>query len=145
MNTLLRKKQKMISKDIFSSWSIMQFLGKLWKIQRSRYKKLVTTERRKSYLVSEPSYHTTIFFSKSLLAMKMERTEIFVNKYLDLGLSIVEISKTVMYKFCRKDYGVRDNLRYMNTDSFIVSIETEDIYSKNSKCVETGFDNSNMN
>ena len=123
----------------------MQFLGKLWKIRRSRYKKLVTTERRKSYLVSEPSYHTTISFSKSLLAMKMERTEIFVNKYLDLGLSIVEISKTVMYKFCRKDYGVRDNLRYMNTDSFIVSIETEDIYSKNSKCVETGFDNSNMN
>ena len=123
----------------------MQFLGKLWKIRRSRYKKLVTTEKRKSYLVSEPSYHTTNFFSKSLLAMKMERTEIFVNKYLDPGLSIVEISKTVMYKFCRKDYGVRDNLHYMNTDSFIVSIETEDIYSKNSKCVETGFDNSNVN
>ena len=55
--------------------------------------KLVTTERRRNYLVSEPNYHTTKFFTESLLGIEMKKTEILINKPVFLGLSILELSK----------------------------------------------------
>ena len=61
--------------------------------------KLVTTERRRNYLVSEPNYHTTKFFTKNLLEIEMKKTEILVNKPVYLGLSILELSKILMYEF----------------------------------------------
>ena len=42
-------------------------------VRKDRYIKLETTERRRHYLVSEPNYHTTKFFSKNLLAIKMKK------------------------------------------------------------------------
>ena len=42
-------------------------------VRKHRDIKLVTTERRRSYLVSEPNYHTTKFFTKSLLAIGMKK------------------------------------------------------------------------
>ena len=62
--------------------------------------KLVTTERRRNYLVSEPNYHTTKFFTENLLAIEMRKTQILMNKPVYLGLSILDLSKTVMYEFC---------------------------------------------
>ena len=55
--------------------------------------KLVTTEIRKNYLVLEPSYHTTKFFTENLFALQM------TNKPVYLGLSILELSKIFMYEF----------------------------------------------
>ena len=50
--------------------------------------KLVTTERRRNYLVSKPNYHTRKFFTENLLAIEM-KTEVLMNKPLHLGLSIL--------------------------------------------------------
>ena len=90
--------------------------------------KLVTTERRKHYLVSEPNYHTTKFFTEHLLAVK---TQILLNKCVYLGLSILDLSKTVMYEFwyeyVKRKYGEIAKLSYMDTDSFIVRVKTDDI------------------
>ena len=62
--------------------------------------KPVTTERRRNYFVSELSnYHTTKFFKEHLLAMVIKKTEILINKPMHLGLSILELSKTLMYQF----------------------------------------------
>ena len=60
--------------------------------------KLITTKARWSYLVSGPNYHTTKIFSKDQLAIEMRRTWIVMNKPVYLGLSIVQISKIVMYE-----------------------------------------------
>ena len=49
--------------------------------------KLVTTEKRKNYLVSEPNYHTTKFFTEHLLAIKMRKTQILMNKPVCLGFN----------------------------------------------------------
>ena len=68
-------------------------------VRKHRDIKLVTTEARKSYLVSEPNYHTTKKCSYNLLAIQMERTWIPMNKPFYLGLSILEIIKLVMYEF----------------------------------------------
>ena len=42
--------------------------------------KLVKSERGINYLVSEPNYHTTKFFTKNLLAIEMRKTQILMNK-----------------------------------------------------------------
>ena len=35
--------------------------------------KLVTSEKRRNYLASEPNYHTTKFFTEHLLAIEMKK------------------------------------------------------------------------
>ena len=61
--------------------------------------KLLKTEKRRNYLVSEPNYHTTKLFRENLLAIEMKKTQIYINKPVYLGLSILELSKIVMYEF----------------------------------------------
>ena len=92
----------------------------------------LTTERRKNYLASEWSYHTTRFFTENLLAIKMRKTEIIMNKLVYLGFSILELNKTLMYvlwyDYVKPKYGEKAKLYYMGTDSFSVYIKTIDIY-----------------
>ena len=57
-------------------------------IRKHRDIKLVTTEMRRNYLVSEPNYHSTQIFTENLLAIEMKKTQIFMNKPVYLGLSI---------------------------------------------------------
>ena len=74
-------------------------------VRKHRDIKLVTAERRRSYLVSEQNIHTTKFFPENLLAIGMKKTEVFMNKPVYLGLSIlvkfklINISKILMYEF----------------------------------------------
>ena len=99
------------------------------------------------HLVSQPNYRTTTFFSEDLLAIEMKRTRILMNKPVCLGLSILEISKIVMHKFwydCVKPkYEGKANLCYMDTDRFLVYINSEDIYLDIAKGGETRFHTSN--
>ena len=48
-------------------------------VRKFRDIKLVTTERRRNYLVSEPNYHTTRFFTENLLKIEMRKTQIIMN------------------------------------------------------------------
>ena len=68
----------------------MSFLEKLWKnVRKQGDIKLVTIERKTNYLVTEPNYHSTEFFRENLLEIKMNKTEIFMNKPIHLGLSVL--------------------------------------------------------
>ena len=49
--------------------------------------------------MSEPNYHSTKFFTENLLAIEMRKTQIFMNKPEYLVLSILELSKIVIYDF----------------------------------------------
>ena len=68
-------------------------------LKKHRDIKLVTREGRRNYLVSEPNYNTTKFFTEDLLAIEMKKTEILMNKPAHLGLSVLELSKILMYEF----------------------------------------------
>ena len=68
-------------------------------VRKHRDMKLVTSETRRNYLVSKPNYHITKFFSENSLDIEMEITQIFMNKSVQFGLSILEITKTVMCEF----------------------------------------------
>ena len=68
-------------------------------VRKQRDIKLVTADKRRSQLVSEPNYPTTKWVSENLLAIKMKKAKLKMNKSVYLGFSILEISKTLMYEF----------------------------------------------
>ena len=116
-------------------------------VRKHRDIKLVITDKRRNQLVSEPNYHTTKWFSENLLAIEMKKTKVKMNKPVYLGLSILEISKTLMYEFwydyIKPKYGDNVKLCYMDTDSFIMHIKKEDFYKDIANDVEKRFDTSN--
>ena len=80
-------------------------------------------------------------FSKHSFTVEMEKPEIKMNKPVDLGQAILDLSKTLMYEFhcdyMRAKYGSKVKLCYMNIDSFVYEIETEDFYRDIEKYVKT--------
>ena len=113
------------------------------RVRKHRDIKLVITDKRKNQLVSEMSK----WFSENLLAIEMKKTKVKINKPVYLGLPILEISKTLMYEF-RYDYMKPkhvDNVKlcYMDTDSFVMHIKTEDFHKDIADDVEKRFDTSN--
>ena len=100
MITYLRKKAKNdFEKDFFKLMNNTVFRKTMEIVRKHRDIKLVTTERRKNYLMSEANYHTTKFFTKKLLTIEMKQTQMYMNKPVYLGLSILELRKILMYEF----------------------------------------------
>ena len=90
-------------------------------VRKHRDIKLVITEMRRNYLVSEPNYHNTKFFTENLLAIEMRKSQYVTPKY-----------------------GENAKICYMDTDSFIVYVKTEDIYKDIAEAIETRFDTLNF-
>ena len=71
-----------------------------------------------------------------------------MNKLVYLGLSILDLGKTVMYEFwsdyVKPKYGEYAKLGHMDTDSFIVYVKTDDTYKHIAEDAETRFDISNF-
>ena len=115
-------------------------------VRKHRDIKLVTTDKRRNQLVSEPNYHTTKWFLENLLAIEMKNIKVKMNKPVYLGLPILEISKTLMYEFwydyIKPKYQDNAKLYYMDTDSFIINIKTECFYEDIGNDVEKRFDTS---
>ena len=117
-------------------------------IRKHRDIKLLTTDKRRNKLVSEPNYHTMNYiYSEDLSIIEMNKTKVKMNKPIYLGLSILEISKLLMYEFRydykKPKYGDNIKLCCMDTDSFIMNIKTEDFYKDIANDVEKKFDTSN--
>ena len=116
-------------------------------VRKHRDIKLVTTEKRRIKLVSEPNYHTTKQFSENLLAIEMKKAKVKMNKPVYLGMSILDISKTLMYEFwydyIKPKYNSKAKLCYMDTDSVVINIFTEDFFEDSKNDVERWFDISN--
>ena len=148
MNTKLRKETKNgFEKDFFKLMNNAVYEKKMENVTKHRYIKLVATKEKGNKLVSEQNYHTTKHFSKNLLPIEMKKTKVITNKLVYLGMSILDISKTLMHDFWY-DYiklmnGYRAKLCYMDTDSFVIHVETEDFYKDIANDVEEWFDTSN--
>ena len=147
-NTELRKLAKNdFEKDLFKLMNNSVFGKTMENIRKHRDIKLVTTDKKKSKLVSEPNYYTINCISEDLSIIEMNKTKVKMNKPIYLGLSISEISKILMYEFwydyMKPKYGNNVKLCYMDTDSFIMNIKTEDFYKDIANDVEKRFDTSN--
>ena len=100
MNTELRKiAKKDFEKDFFKLMNNAVFGKTMENVRKHRDTKLVTTDKKRSKLVSEPNYHTINCISENLSIVEMRRTKVKMNKPIYLGLSILEISKILMYEF----------------------------------------------
>ena len=67
-----------------------------------------------------------------MLAIEIKNIKVEINKPVYLGLLILEISKTLMYEFwydyIKPKYQNNAKLCYMDTDSCIIYVKTEDVY-----------------
>ena len=85
LNTKLRTEAKMILKNVF--------------LRKHRDIKLVATDKRRNQLASKPNYHTTKYFSENLMANEIKKKKGKMNKPIYLDISILDVSKTLMYEF----------------------------------------------
>ena len=116
-------------------------------VRKHRDIRLVKTDKKRNKLVSEPNYHTMKLIDDNLAIIEMKKVKVKMNKPINLGLSILDISKITMYEFwydfIKSKYGSRAKLCYMDTDSFIINIKTEDFYKDISENVMERFNTSN--
>ena len=148
MNTKLRKNaENEFEKDFFKLMNKSVFGKTLGDQRNQRNIKLVTSDKRRKRLVSEPNYHSHKKISEHLMAIEMKKTKVKMTKPRYLGMSILDISKTLMYEFwydyIKPKYGDRAKLCYTDTDSFVIHIITEDFFEDISGDVERWFDTSN--
>ena len=148
MNIELRKlARNNFEKYLFKLMNNSVFGKTMKNIRKHRDLKLVTTDKKRSKLVSEPNYHTINLISEDLSIIEMKKTKVKMNKPIYLGLSILEISKILMYEFwydyMKPKYNDNVRLCYMDTDSFVMHIKTNDFYKDISSDVEWKFDTSN--
>ena len=130
MNTKLRKEAKNdFEKDFFKLMNNSVFGKTMENVRNHRDIKLVTSDKRRKRLVSEPNYHSHKKFSDHLMAIEMKKTRIKMTKPLYLGMSILDISKILKVKLC-----------YTDIDSFIIYIKTEDFFEDISNDVEKWFE-----
>ena len=133
--------------DFFKLMNNSVFGKTMENVRNHRDIKLVTSDKRRKRLVSEPNYNSHKKFSNSLMAIEMKKTWVKMIKSLHLGMSILDISKTLMYDFwyayIRLKYGDKAKLCYTDMDSFVVHKKTEDCFEDISNDAERWFDTSN--
>ena len=145
MNTELRKLAKNdFEKDLFKLMNNSVFGKTMENIRKYRDIKLVTTDKEANWFQNQIIIP---LISEDLSITEMKKTKVKMNKPIYLGLSILEISKTLMYEFwydyMKPKYNNDVKLSYMDTDSFIMNIKTNDFYKDIANDVEYRFDTSN--
>ena len=148
MNAELRKLAKDdFEKDLFKLMNNAVFGKTMENIGKHRNIKLVTADKKRNKLVSEPNYHTINYISEDLSIIEMNKTKVKMNKPIYLGLSILNISKILIYEFwydyMKPKYGNDVKLCYMDTDNFVMNIKTTDFYKAITNGVDKRFDTSN--
>ena len=148
MNTKLRMQTENDFDKAFFKLANNAVFGKtVENVRNHRDIKIVTSEKRRSILVSEPNYHSTKYISEDMLIIEMRKVEVKMNKLIYLVQAILDISKILMYKFwydyIKSKYGDNARLCCMDTDSFVIYIKTKDFYKDIADDVERWFDTSN--
>ena len=115
-------------------------------IRKRREIKLIVSKGRRKQLVSDPSYASCTPFSDHLMAIEMRKTRIYMDKPILVGQAILDKSKELMYQFyydyLKPKFKDKVNLMYMDTDSFVLSIETDDFFKDIKDDLKEWFDTS---
>ena len=146
-NTNLRTQAKNnFEKDFFKLMNNSVF-GKTMENIRNRVNvKLVDAGEQFKKLAAKPNYESRKIFNENLVSVHMKKTSLTMNKPVYLGMSILDLSKTLMfdfhYKYIKPKYGDRAKLLFTDTDSFLYEIQTENFYKDISGDVKNRFDTS---
>ena len=147
-NTALRKKAKNeFEKDFFKLMNNSVFGKTIENVRKRREIKLIVTDERRKKLMSEPNYASCTAFSDHLMAVEMRKTRVLMDKPILVGQAILDKSKELIYElfydYLKPKYQNKIRLCYMDTDSFILDIKTDDVFEDTNKDLEKWFDTSN--
>ncbi|KAK3700421.1 hypothetical protein QZH41_004481 [Actinostola sp. cb2023] len=100
LNTELRTAAKNdFEKDFFKLMNNSVFGKTMENIRNRQDIKLISTEKQAAKLVAQPNFYRRTIFSEHLCAVHMRKTELVFNKPVYLGMSILDLSKSLMYDF----------------------------------------------
>ena len=134
-------------KDFFKLMNNSVFGKTMENIRKHRNIKLVMTEEKYLRTVMKPNFKSGVLFGENLMGCEMGKIKVVMNKPVYLGQVILDLSKIVMYEF-HYDYMVpkygleKLKLCYMDTDSLVYDIKTEDFYEDIADDVPARFDTS---
>ncbi|XP_077980892.1 uncharacterized protein LOC144436083 [Glandiceps talaboti] len=132
-NTEKRKKAKnAFEKDFFKLMNNSVFGRTMMNVRKHRNIKLCTTEKQIKKLVSKPTFVTQKIITKGLVAVENKKERLTLNQPLYVGMSILDLSKTLMYDFhynyIKEKYGSLAKLLFTDTDSLMYEITAVDPY-----------------
>ncbi len=106
--------------------------------------KLVTNKKDLNKLAKKPNYKRVSEFHENLAAVHMEKTTVKLYKPIYLGMSILDLSKTLMYEFhydyVKPKWGDKSKLLFTDTDSLCYEIQTNNVYEDIKNDVDRWYD-----
>ena len=146
-NTKVRTAAKNdFEKDFYKLMNNSVFGKTMENIRRHRDIKLVNTKEKYHQTVMKPNFKSGTLLGPDLMGCEMGKVKVVMNKPVYLGQAILDLSKLIMYEFhydyMQPKYGDRLQLCYMDTDSYVYDIKTEDFYKDIAEDVESRFDTS---
>ena len=94
--------------------------------------RLISSDKVAQKLAAKPNYVRCTIFDENLIAVHLKSTKIYFNKPVYLGMSILDLSKSLMYDFhynyIKTKYGDNTNLLFTDTDSLAYEIKMNDFY-----------------
>ena len=121
--------------------------GKTLENMRSRVDiRLITSDKVAQKLAAKPNYDRSTIFDENPIAVHTKKTKLYFNKRVYLGMSILDLNKSLMYDFhynyIETKYGDKAKLLFTNTDSLAYKIKTKDFYKDINPDIEKRFDTS---
>ena len=146
-NTELRKTAaNSFEKDFFKFMNNSVFGKTIENIRKRQNIHLVDNRKKALKLSSRPNFDRCTIFDSNLIAVHMKKTEVYFNKPVYVGQSILDLSKTLMFDFhhnyIKKKYGKKSELLFTDTDSLMYEIKTKDFYKDIYIDVKNKFDTS---
>ena len=148
-NTELRKKAtNAFEKDFFKLMNNSVF-GKTMENIRNRVDiKLVNNKKKAIELTRKLNYNSWTWFSENLVAIHMNRIKLYFNKPIYIGMSILDISKTLIYNFHYKymipKFKQNQQLLFTDTESLCYEIKNVDFYKEIKPDINSKFDTSDL-
>ena len=132
-NTEKRKNAKnAFEKEFFKLMNNSVFGKTMENIRKRVDVRVVTDEKKLLKLTSKPTYVSCKIFNENLVAVHKIKETITLNRPAYVGMSILDLSKTLMYdfhyKYIKKNYGEKAMLLFTDTDSLTYEIEANDVY-----------------
>ena len=148
-NTELRKKAaNAFEKDFFKLMNNSVF-GKTMENIRNRVDiTLVNSKKKAIELTRKLNYNSWTWFSENLVAIHMNRIKLYFNKPIYIGMSVLDISKTLIYNFHYKymipKFKQNQQLLFTDTDSLCYEIKKVDFYKEIKPDINSRFDTSDL-
>ena len=105
---------------------------------------MITSDKVVQKLAAKPNYDRCTIFDENLFVVHMKKTKLHFNKPVYLGMSIFDLSKSLMYDFhyIKIKYGDKAKLLITDTDSLAYEIWTKDLYKDINPDIDKRFDTS---